>query len=287
MSIKIAIDNNFFDHYYLDADDKNKRIFDRAVLNHRISLYPTIELFSELIGLYETKRWESLFKYSRFLLDYKYRFLKGWNEIIRIELGVEMDRGIYLDSSTSSAIDDILGSLSKEKIPNEMSYMLKLVEIQTKPVYDYSKKSTEKSLKYLEDNPKVNEIKKIRRSNIRDIYMMKHVIEWRKKIIKQVFDSSFKPISNEDLDYIALNDKKYPYLHTYIKLVFAMNHSYVYLRRRIRNSDFHDRCQLVYINGLDYFITNDDFIINLAENVLEKQNKVINFDKFIELLSTF
>lgn len=69
MSIKLMVDNNFFDNYDQYRDEHDKGLAREAFTHKKLSFYPSIELLDELIRLYDTKRKHLLPKYSVLFLD--------------------------------------------------------------------------------------------------------------------------------------------------------------------------------------------------------------------------
>lgn len=129
MSIKITVDNNFFDSYEYYPDDNIKKRIKNAFINKTLSFYPSLQLIEELLGIYRTQRKHLLSKYSSTLLDIiDYRILNDWNRIVRHELGLIRDEGIFLHKNRVKEIKEYLKDLSLGRIPDQFDDLLDKIE---------------------------------------------------------------------------------------------------------------------------------------------------------------
>ena len=285
MSIKIAVDNNFFDNYVTYPNNETKQIIKRAFTHKYLAFYPTIELFSELISLYHTSRRSLLMKYCPLFLDMMgYRFFKTWNEIVRMELGIEKNTGVFLDSSTVKNIKLLLEELSYSQKPDNIKEMLKWVKDHKGNMHNFYKKTKVCNLKFLKNEAQPKDIKQISKMSLEDLNKMGAVTKWMKDIAKDVFSKAGKHVSKKGIDGIIKSPKKYPYFHTYLRLEIALNHYHTFLQRKVERGDSYDLYQLIYLIKLDYFVTNDRKLKSLADYVFSGSNKAINFNQLALLV---
>lgn len=278
MSIKIAVDNNFFDSFKRCSDAGVKQAIRSEFISRRFSFYPTIQLFSELLGLYNTGKERLLKEYSVLMLDMMhYRFFNEWNKIIRIELGCISDETIFLSEDFVNRIKETLRFLSKGKRTEHLEFLVNWVRANKQESYDFYKQSrTEAS--------KLEGIKEFSKLSFSETLKLEAVSQWKEEQLKYIFSKLGKAISRKELISILSNPIKYPYLHTYFKLVIGLYRIHVLQQRKVDKGDSYDLRQLVYLTNLDYFVSDDDRLAELAGDVFGKLCKVIKFEQLSNLV---
>jgi len=284
MGMRIAIDNNFLDSYYLEGE-KFKNKLQRAIKNNKISIYPTIELISEMLSLYEApKRIEKLYSFSAFLIEYKYRILRPWNEIIQQDIGVS-NGSVFLDSKLTKLTDKMLRMLANRNLPSDINNFIDIIKYDKNDRYKFFVESKIKSLKYLESRKK-EEINKIAQLSIEDIYNLGLIKDWASNLLKDIFKKSGIVLTENKLKDILFKKDKYPYFHAYVKLIIFENQRHIFKNQKIDMGDSYDKYQLIYSVGLDYFVSGDKNNKKRADSIDQLKGKVINFLEFSNIINS-
>jgi len=282
MSIKFTVDNNFFDYYdsYPDATIKEKVI--SAFKTKRFSFYPSAELFTELLGMYHTKRKNLLKKYAKVCLDIMdYRILNAWNEILLCELGLNRHASVFVGSDIVRNIKNIFTDLSGSKT---------LRDVDIEKLLAYVKKQRETNYKSYKENQQEH-FDKLKKAGIKtpkmtfdEFYKQDYTIKIREDTIKRIFERGKKPIHGEKIKEILDNSIKYPYFYTSSRVFMALFYRHVVSRRKVKGGDHYDQYYLIYLTGLDHLVSNDVGLKELATNVFGDSKKVLNFSEFVSML---
>lgn len=73
------------------------------------------------------------------------------------------------------------------------------------------------------------------------------------------------------------------YFHTFFKSHIGMFYRHSVKQRRICRGDDYDQRQLIYLANLDYLVSDDSGLKELAEYVFGNTRKVITFGELVEL----
>ncbi len=280
MSIKIIVDNNFFDNYECYPDDKIKQQLIANFINKYFSFYPCTVLVAELLGIWRTKRKDLLSKYSSiFFKMIDYRVLNDWNRIIRIELGLIKGETIFLEQKFVVKIRNVLKDLSQGIEPDYISELLDKVNLDKQKMYKVYKDNQEYYFNRLK-------VKKLKNPNIsfEDFYKMDFAIKIRKDLVKNIFSRADVPVLEEKIDKILDSPTKYPYFHTSLRIFIGLYYLHLIKKGRVGEGDNYDQYYLIYLTGLDYLVSNDGKLKELAEVVFGRSKKVINFAELVELI---
>ena len=280
MSIKITIDNNFFDRYELCVDTKAKEKMLLAFKRKRFSFYPTTELLTELFGLYNTKRKALLSKYASLCLDIMdYRILNGWNAIILSELGIDKENKVFLDTSAANNLKTILSNLSVSGEYKDIEEMLLEVEKEKEKNHQGYKENQDYHFRLLKESGV--EVPKI---TFDEFYNMDFAKKIRHDTIRMIFERGKHPISENKIIEIVDNSTSYPYYYASSRIFMALFYRHIVMKRSVGVGDHYDQRYLIYLTKLDYLVSDDVGMKELAKDVFGGTKKVINFTELIELL---
>lgn len=279
MSIKITIDSNFFNAYENYADSKIKGKIRNAFISNRLSFYPSLQLIVELFTIYRTQRKHLLPKFSALFLDMMgHRCLNDWNRIIRNELGLEHNEGLFLTSDYVKKLKNILEALSKGKIYNDIKEVVREETAKKDKTYHVFKDSQEHHFRIL----KQQKIKTPRMS-FDDFYNESYTLKIRKDLIEDLFSKANKPITTQKVNNVIDNPQKYPYFYATCRVFMGIFYRHIVLKQKVGKGDKYDQYYLIYLTGLDYLVSEDKALKKFAEYILGKQ-KVINFSELIKLI---
>jgi len=280
MSIKITVDNNFFDRYEQYPDDDIKIRIDNAFINKKLSFYPTLQLIEELYGIYQTKRSHLLYKYSGRLVDMiDYKILNNWNIIVRHELGLIKNEEIFLSKEIVEKTKKQLKDLSHEIIPDQFNDLLERIKKEKEKwfaIYKESQNSFQERVK--------NEGITIQVISFSQFYEKNFVKEIRMNLTKDIFERARSETSKAKIDYILDNENLYPYYHTSLKVFLGIFYQQTVSGKSINKGDFYDQFYLIYLTNLDYLVSDDKRMKELGKIVFSKSQKVITFDELVKLV---
>lgn len=281
MSIKIIVDNNFFDSYDQHPNIEIKKQIIRAFKIKSFAFYPCLELLEEMFGIYNTTRKDKLQRYAGVFLEIMgCRVFNQGNRIILWELEIIQNEGIFLDTKKVNNLKSHLKTLANGKKLNNIDDILNQVKTEKEKWYKHYK-ATKKAL--LESLKKKN-LHLPHNITFDEFFQQDFAVNIRKDCVKQMFQRANKPISGENIDKIVDNKNRYPYHYTMSRILTA----YFYYRNirggKVIDSDIYDQFYLLYLTELDYLVSDDVRLKDLAEIVFGNPQKVINFEEFIKLI---
>lgn len=281
MGIKVIVDNNFFDRYREYQDSTVKGQVRKAFKNRQLSFYPCLELVEELLSIYESSRQNLLQEYSSLFLDMiGYRLFNGWNRIVRSELGLIRGESIYLSSEYTKNIENIFQKLSQgNKFDNSVKEILERVRKNKEESYLHFKKNQSYHFELFEKQNVA-----IPKMSFDDFYNKDFVIKIRKDLIKDIYGRAGQTISEEQVDKIVDNHIDYPYFYISSRVFMAIFYKHIVQQRRVGEGDSYDQYYLIYLTQLDYLVSDDTRLRELAEDVFGT-SKVVSFSEFIRLIS--
>lgn len=279
MSIKLTVDNNFFDNYECSPNDSEKDIVRNAFARRQFSFYPSLQLIEELVSLYETKRKHLLPKYSELFLNMMgHRCFNDWNIIIRTELGLINNESIFLNSSQTQKIKIMFDNLSKGRIHKDTKNALTEMATIKERRYSSAKEIRADHFK------RMKELKvKTPRMSFDKFFSEDYVVRIRRDLIKDLFQKGGKDISEQKMDQIIDNSANYPYFYISQRIFMASFYRHNVLGRRVDKGDIYDQYYLIYLKNLDYLVSDDVGLKELSEDVFGK-SKVITFSELIKLI---
>lgn len=280
MSIRLTVDNNFFDNYDKCSNTKTKERLISVFKGKRISFYPTIELISELLGLYHTKRRHLLIKYVRLCLEIiDYRFFNQWNNIILSEIGILKNKDVFLTGGIVKQIKNTLKAIANNRKPDNLENILRYVVLERDKNYKKYKENQEYHFK------KFKKLKvRVPKMSFDTFFNESFAVNIRRDNIKAIFERAKKNISDAEVNKINDNKKRYPYFYISSRIFMALFYRHIVLKRKVKEGDHYDQYHLIYTTNLDYLISNDKGLKELATDVFGDPDKVISFDKLVNLL---
>ena len=280
MSIKITVDNNFIDNYYR-CENSLKTKIKRAFVTKKLSFYPCVHLFTELYGLCNTKRIALLPEYCNLLLSMiNYRIFNAYNRLLFSELGIKHE-SIFLTSSDVERIVRNLGNISQENIPLSEIRSLISEAAQEKEIWlNFYREYQHQVLGKVKNS-------QIPRISFKEFYELDFATSTMKDLTKGIFKRAGMAVSEQQINNIIhkiRNEISYPYYRTFFKVFLALIYRQNILGMRVRTGDAFDQFYLIYATNLDYLISNDRPMRELAEIVFSESQKVLNFDEFANLI---
>lgn len=282
MNIKTTVDNNFFDRYEHFPDDEIKKRIKNAFISKRLSFYPSIQLIEELLALYHTQRKRLLPEYCNTLLNMiHYRVFNNWNIIIRHELGLIRGEGVFLESGRVKEVKKILEDLSQGIIPDKFDDLLDKVKQEKENWFKIYKNSQNYFLERVKNEKVI-----MATINFDEFYKKDFAVKIRMDLTKGIFERAGVQISDTKVNKILNHNKQYPYYHTFLKVSLGLFYRQTVLRRRVSKGDAYDQYYLVYLTNLDYLVSDDKRMKELADIVFTESQKVINFDDLIRIIQS-
>ncbi len=279
MSIKVYLDNNFFDEYDKCRDLSLKSKIKSAFQAKGLSFYPSCELLNEMVRILESKKRKDLWPERRKLLwDLKpQRFFNYWGDIVKAEV-LGMPGSIYLTKGQEEQLRNILFRIEKAEHIMEIAATVNEANLGHWKWH----KDQQNEIRLLKKRGlKKGEIKSFDEFNKR---------YWNKYGVSLLKDIIFREEKNEDSAQIKacsiMNSiEQYPYTNAFLRTLSAMFFRYFYEDREIKKSDFYDAVQLIYMVGLDVLITGDRPFGELCSLVFSNKKKIYSFNDINSLLS--
>ncbi|MCP4653592.1 MAG: hypothetical protein GY858_09475 [Candidatus Omnitrophica bacterium] len=279
MGIKITVDNNFFDNYDKHPIQEDKKLIISAFRRKYFSFYPTPEVLAELLGIYSTRRKPLLIRYSKILLSMvDYRIFNYWSRIIRHDLGLLENESIFLGSKETEYAKSIFGALANGRKPKNIEEILNLVKQEKEDNYKKYKATQKRIFNKFKDE-KIT----VPKMSFDEFYNDKTIMNMRRDLIRYLFLRAGKSVSDEKTNKITDTPRRYPYFSTSSRVFMALFYRYVVLGRGVREGDHYDQYYLIYLTDLDYLVSNDLGLKELAKDVFGGSDKIIDFDGLVGL----
>jgi len=281
MSIKIAVDNNFFDNFILLPKHERDKLI-RAFKNNTLSFYPNEELFKEVFGLLQTKRRDKLSTFAVCFLEMmNHRILKDRYEIILSELNLSDDESPFLNRKQVEGIKERFFEVINLKKTDAISedYHNILIKIQQEKEKQY-KEADEMKKDHAE---RLKSIKgKIPHMAFEEFHNKEYSVNMRRNLISSIFERKEIKLEADKISTICDHFNSYPYTNTWLKAESAVMYRMFLEKRKVEPSDYYDRFYLIYLAKLDYLISNDKGMGELGAYVFDGQKKVVRLNEFIE-----
>lgn len=282
MSIKLTVDNNFFDNYELYSDKRSKELIKRSFVSRKLSFYPTLQLVEEVTNLYKTSRKDLLPNYANLFLDMMgYKCFNNWNMIIRGELGIIEDKVVFLNSSETVQLKKMFENLSMGKIHKNTKEALGEMEITKTKRYEFAKEIRGEHFR------KIKELKiKVPKMSFEDFFNDDPAIQMRKDLTRKLLQNANKSISEEKINQIINDQVNYPYFCISQRIFLASIYKTNYLGEKVETGDVNDQHYLIYLANLDYLVSDDAGLKRLSEYIFDKE-KVITFKQFLDMVKAY
>lgn len=284
MSIKIIIDNNFFDNFRNGLDDISRRKIKKALRSKRVLLYITNELIVELLGLYDTSRKDLLKEYATFLLEIdNWQCFNAWNKIILAELGIEPSERIFMSVAHTLILKKVLSDISRGEYSGHIPSLLNDIQADKTENFESYQNSKRDTSNYPAFQRLQNSGKKV---SFNDFYSL---IEANKTAeqLRLLFNRAGKGISQEQIDKLTLDKERVPWFFTYQRVEWGMFYLQNFGNRTVELGDSYDVRQLVYLMKADHFVSEDKKLKALSEIVFgSNREKVLTMRQLITKIST-
>ncbi|MFA5724633.1 MAG: hypothetical protein WC937_00005 [Candidatus Omnitrophota bacterium] len=138
--MKVYLDNNFFTSYETCKDNEYKKQIKNAFIDNKFSIYPSLELVEEMLGIAKDGVSEELKdRLNLFLEIFPRRVLNYYGRIIRNELGIEI-HNVFLPASEVKSIKTTIPCLINGQFNQEdILECLNSIKLKKKGYEDYYK----------------------------------------------------------------------------------------------------------------------------------------------------
>lgn len=276
---KFSADCNFFDKYFYQ-DEKGREKFRSAIIQKRLEFIPNTELIGELLGLFSTKsQWRLHVHANLFLFMMKEKMFNHWNRIVRFELGFLKNEGVYVASDTINKVRYTMEGLSRGKIPAEIN-----------KAQDFVSKEKDSGFQSFQKNKKfhLSQLKKLGiktpKISFNEFYNADYAVKMREDLLRDIFLRERKSITQMEAQEILRNENRYPYFIHHLKVSLAMFYRFNVALRAVKKGDAYDQNQLDYLGGLDFLISEDKGMTEIAQDVFGTPDKIIKFEDLLNIL---
>ena len=278
MSTRITVDNNFL-HYLSDLNESEQYRIIELFRNRFFSFSPQQELALELLEMYSTvMKKEKAKKHLQLFLQISEgsKYFSSWKEIVNTELGLRSEP-IFL--SNTVGIENEFRAIAQGKSPQGIiSHLIEMAKKWKKEDYEADKMYRKKFQDLLK-----KEGLWASKITFEDFFRLDAVTRDLNELIKEFFRKANKPINDQEADKIRNDKDKYPYLHVSLRVNIAryyrcvLDHNF-----GVRRGDSFDAYQLIYLTELDYLVSDDEPLKDLARLVFGNVNRVRSFQQFLD-----
>jgi len=286
---KFTVDNNFF-FKYGGLPDKKKNKFIKLINVGKLKFYFTDVLFSEILHLvdHDTKR----LKFHSEIIN-KMNFKAMLNNFIQLIAG-EIGNRNFIEYRPKAIEDDIKRlfiDLASSGRPSAQRKTRILKYLQENQNYEYGwKNDTEASIANIRAAIKCERSKsKDFIQNFKDFLKggFKHYYKFKKREKVNHAINFLKVngiIVSRDEVVNALDNKKCPYLTTWLRCKFALHYKYICENyNQLDVNDLRDITYLYYLPRIDYLVSHDNRVSQVGQMIYRK-NKVLTFDDFFSMI---
>ncbi len=277
MSIRTYFDNNFF-HSIHEWPEADKDLVARAFSSRRYSLYPSIELFAELVSILNNSgKRGRLVEKAAFLLRLMMgsgRVLNYCGSLVEGELLQKLS-GPFLDAGRTEKLKELLVEISRGEIPSVIPPLLPYVQkrkeedqIEWQGIIDILRKYYEE--KYGQRSPKDRSFEQFC-LELPPEELFREVLRRKTNLI---------PCEAEE---IVRKPQIYRYSNAIAKSIAAWIYLNVFVLkdRLIKHSDTFDVQQLVYLLDMDLLVSDDENMAKACRLVYGDRLRIVTPKDFL------
>jgi hypothetical protein len=272
--MKVTFDNNFLDRFHNSAPADRSRIFS-YIQTGKLECYANLEVLREVMGLSQTTRSYLIVPFAKYILKltsgkilYDIDDMPVSEFCGSFQLLMEEQRRKqiikFLEQAASGHIPSTAQTIGqhaiedKQKAKKQFDIMYFSIETQ------YADIDVEARAKISFDKIQADNWNNTCERTVRAICADRNITD-PDKVSEAVFN----------------NSSSYPHFRTYMKIFALMLYQYFVLCRRRDEGDLFDFRQMVYLQDMDIYVTNDRKLQGWYHRIFDNTRQVITAEQFL------
>lgn len=273
--MKVTFDNNFFDRFHSAPPADRSRIFN-YVQTGNLECYANLEALRELMGLSLTE-------------GRAYLIVPFAEDILKLTLGkILYDIDDMPASEFSGSFQLLLEEQGRKQIIKFLEqatsgYIPSAAKKIGQRAIEYKKKAKEQfDIMYLNLESQYAEIDATVRAEISfDKIQADHWKNTCKRTVRAICTDRNIPDPDKVAEAVFKNNGSYPHFRAYMKIFALMLYQYLVLHRKRDKNDLFDFKQMVYLQDMDVYVTNEKKLQEWYHRVFDNTRRVITAEQFL------
>lgn len=274
VKMKVTFDSNFLDKFHSSATADRSRIFS-CVNTGKLEIYANLEALREIMGLAQTTRSHLLVPFAE--------------DIIRLTTGkILYDIGDMLASEFYGTFQLLMEEQSRKRIIKFLEQAASghipsaVQTIGERAIKDKQKAKEQFDTLYRTIETEYAIVDNASRSELSfDKIQATHWNKWCQKTVRAFCTDRDIPEPDKVSENVFNNSSSYPHFRTYMKIFAYVLYHYFVMHRRRDEGDLFDFMQMVYLQDMDVYVTNERKLQEMYHHVFDNTRQVVTTEKFL------
>jgi hypothetical protein len=272
--MKVTFDNNFLDRFDSSAPADRNKIFS-YVQSGKLECYANLETLREVMGLSQTTRSHLIVPFAEDILRLTHgKILYDIGDMLALELRGSFQ--LLMEEQSRKQIIRFLEQAASGHIPSAAQ------TIGQRAIEEKQNAKEQFDMRYLDMEPLYEKIDAAARAEISfDKIQADHWSNWCKRTVRAICAYGDVPDPDNVSEAVYDNEGSYPHFRTYMKIIALLLYHYFVLCGKREDGDLFDFKQMVYLQDMDAYVTNDRKLLGLYHRIFDGTRQVITAEKFL------
>jgi len=274
MTTKVTFDVNFLDKFH-DATPEDREKILTCVRNGALEFFANYEALREVMGLAHTTRGDKIIPFARYILDLTGgKILNMVLDLVESELRGSLE--FQMESASRTQIVRFLEQAAGGYIPSAAP------TIGQAAINDKRKAKIDYDAVFNALEARFGALSNAERAKI--TFEEVRAGWWKnmgRKTIHRFCTDWGVPDPDGTADRGASDPARYPHVQTWARIFALMLHRYFILRRKRDKGDLFDLWQMIYLQDMDVYVTEERKLPDWYKDVFGSSRSVMNWDLFV------
>jgi hypothetical protein len=272
--MKVTFDTNFFDRFHSSAPAYRSRIFS-YVQTGKLECYTNEEALREVMGLSQTKRPNLIVPFAKDILKLTAgKILYDIDDMPASEFCGSFQ--LLMEEQRRKQIIKFLEQTASGHIPSRAQTIGQLATKDKQEAKEYFDRM------YLGLEPLYAKLDAAALAEISfDKIQEEHWNNWCKRTVHAICTGRDIPDPDKVSEAVFNNEGSYPHFRTYMKIFALLLYKYLVLCRKREEGDLFDFRQMVYLQDMDVYVTDDRKLQEWYHSIFDNTRQVITAEKFL------
>lgn len=274
VKMKVTFDNNFLDRFHKSAPEDRNRIFS-YVETGKLEFYANLETLREVMGLSQTTRSNLIVPFVEYILKLTSgKILYDIDDMLALEFCGAFQ--LLIEEQQRKQIIIFLKQAASGHIPSAAQ------KIGQHAIEDKKKAKEQFDIMYLNIENQFVGIDVATRAKIS--FDKIRTDNWNntcKRTVRAICADRGIPDPDKVSEAVFNDNGSYPHFRTYMKIFALMLYQYFVLCRRRDEGDLFDFKQMVYLQDMDVYVTNERKLQEWYYRIFDNTRQVITAEQFL------
>jgi hypothetical protein len=272
--MKVTFDNNFLDRFHSSAPADRSRIFN-CVQTGKLECYANLESLRELMGLSQTTRSYLIAPFAEDILKLTSgKILYDIDDMLASEFSGSFQ--LLMEEQKRNQIVRFLEQAASGHVPSAAQ------TIGQHAIEDKQKAKEQFDIMYLNLQTQYAKIDATVRAKISfDKIQTDNWNNTCKRTVRAICANMDVSDPDKVSEAVFSNSSSYPHFRTYMKIFALMLYHYFVLCRKRDGGDLFDFKQMVYLQDMDVYVTNENKLQGWCHHIFDDTRQVITAEQFL------